>query len=109
MLVPTRVITRSAVTASAALTLLRSSVALPAAPVGVAFAGEWIVPAVVAVRQRLVPLNARGLQLALRHGILSLLWFPIGAWGLLTTRIHAWDGTPRAAVPESDDHAVHAN
>lgn len=106
MLVPTRVITRSAVSFSAILTLFRAPGALPSVPVGLAFAGEWVVPAVVAVRQRLVPLNRQGLQLAVRHGMLSLLWFPIGAWGLVTSRIHAWDGTPRAPVLESDDHAV---
>ncbi len=108
MLVPTRVITRTAVTGSAILVALRLPAALPAGPVAVAFAGEWAVPALVAVRQRLVPLNRHGLQLAVRHGMLSLLWFPIGAWGLVTSRVHAWDGTPRVPVPEGDNHAVPA-
>lgn len=108
MLVPTRVITRASVTASAGLSLLKVPGSLPLAPVGIALAGEWALPAVVAVRERLVPLNPTGLQLALRHGLLSLLWFPIGFWGLITSRVQAWDASPRAPVHEEDDHAIHA-
>ncbi|MGH2394392.1 MAG: hypothetical protein ACRDGH_13045, partial [Candidatus Limnocylindria bacterium] len=106
MLVPTRLLTRTAVTGSAAVAIIRVPGALPAPLLGVALAGEWVLPAVIAVRERLVPLNRSGVNLAVRHGVLSLLWFPIGLWGLVTASVHAWDGSPRVPIPERDDHAV---
>jgi cellulose synthase/poly-beta-1,6-N-acetylglucosamine synthase-like glycosyltransferase len=106
MLVPTRLLTRTAVTGAAGLAILRVPGALPGPMLGVALAGEWVLPSVIAVRERLVPLSRGGISLAIRHGVLSLLWFPIGLWGLLTASVHAWDGSPRAPIPERDDHAV---
>ncbi len=106
MLMPTRLLTRTGVTASAALAVLRVPGALPGPALGVALAGEWVLPAFIAVREKLVPVNRAGLNLALRHGVLSLLWFPIGLWGLLTSSVHSWDGNPRASVSERDDHAL---
>jgi hypothetical protein len=35
------------------------------------------------------------LELALRHSLLSMLWFPIGAWALFTARVQAWAPTRR--------------
>jgi cellulose synthase/poly-beta-1,6-N-acetylglucosamine synthase-like glycosyltransferase len=106
MLVPTRLLTRTAVTGSAAAAALRLPGALPAPAVGVALAGEWVLPATIAIRERLVPLSPRSLGLAVRHGVLSLLWFPIGLCGLLTAGVHAWDANPRAPLLEREDDAV---
>lgn len=106
MLVPTRLLTRSAVSLSALASLLRVPGAAPGGLVGVALAGEWVLPATIAVRDKLVPLNPSGLRVAARHGVLSLLWFPIGLWGVLTAGVHAWDGNPRQVIAERDDDAV---
>jgi len=37
--------------------------------------------------------------------VLSLLWFPIGLWGLVTAGVHAWDGNPRSPA-ERDEHVI---
>ena len=47
-------------------------------------------PAAIAVRARLVPLSIGGLEAAVRHGLLNLLWFPIGLWA--TRRVEAMTG-----------------
>lgn len=95
ILVPTRMLTRLGTTGAFILALLRGSAALPLAPVTVAAAAEWLVPAWIGWRERLVGPNRTGVSLAIRHTFLSLLWFPIGAWALLTARVQAWDASPR--------------
>ena len=102
LLVPTRVLTRTAVTGAFVLSAARLPGALPLAPVGLALAGEWLLPAVIAVRARLLPLSIAGAQLALRHGILSLLWFPVGVWALITAADRRWDESARSKNGTAD-------
>jgi hypothetical protein len=104
MVAPTRMLTRMTVSAAFLLSLLRVPGAVPLRAATVVMAGEWGVPAVVAFRERLVPWNLQGLRLAWRHGLLSMLWFPIGLWGLVTMRATNWEAIPRAApAPTGDD------
>lgn len=102
LLVPTRVITRAAVTASWLLRLLHAPSRLPAAAVRAGLAAEWLVPAAVAVNARLVPLNVQGVVLSVRLAVIGLMWFPIGAWALVTSQRRAWDSTPRAPQEAPD-------
>ena len=102
LLVPTRVLTRTAVTGAFVLSAFRVPGALPLAPVGVALAGEWVLPFVIAIRARLLPLSLSGAELAVRHGILSLLWFPVGLWALLTAAERRWDESSRTTVANPD-------
>ena len=102
LLVPTRVLTRTAVTAAFVLSAARMPIGLPLAPVSVALAGEWVLPAVIAIRARLLPLSIGGAQLAVRHGILSLLWFPVGIWALITAAERRWDESSRSSKGKPD-------
>lgn len=102
MLLPSRVLTRSGVTLAFGLSVLRAPGRLPAPLTGLALAGEWAVPVAIAVRERLVPLSLGGLEAAVRHGLLNLLWFPIGLWALVTPGARAWDAVPRARREERD-------
>jgi cellulose synthase/poly-beta-1,6-N-acetylglucosamine synthase-like glycosyltransferase len=95
LLLPTRVITRTAVTLVFVSTVLGAPWRLPLRLVGAAMAAEWLFPAVVAARARLVPLNAAGARLALRLGVIGLLWFPIGLWAMLTSRWTHWEPATR--------------
>ncbi len=95
ILVPTRMLTRVGTSGALLLTLLRAPFALPLAFSGVAVATEWGVPAFIGWRERLVALNANSVSLAARHSVLSLLWFPIGFWALVTARVRTWEATPR--------------
>lgn len=95
ILVPTRMLTRVGTTGALLFTFLRVPFALPLAVTGLAVLGEWGIPAYIGWRERLVALNAASVSLALRHSVLSLLWFPIGFWALITARVRAWDPTPR--------------
>lgn len=101
MLIPTRVITRTGVTFSMLILLLRLPFALPLSWVMVAMAGEWAVPAGIAFRERLVPRSRKGLILATRQALIGLLWFPIGLWALFTTRKKSWEAVPRQQEPEA--------
>jgi cellulose synthase/poly-beta-1,6-N-acetylglucosamine synthase-like glycosyltransferase len=100
LLFPTRMLTRLGVTAAVALTAISAPFALPALVVWPALAGEWLLPAWIAWRERLIHLSTGSLSVALRHGVLDLLWFPIGAWALVTARLQAWHSAPRH-VPEA--------
>ena len=102
LLVPTRMLTRTAVTGSFILSVAGSRAALPLPVAGVAMAGEWVLPAVIAVRTRLLPLSLGGMRLAVRHGILSLLWFPVGLWALVTAAERRWDESPRMGTRDRD-------
>lgn len=102
LLLPTRVLTRLGVTAAFALSLFGAPWSLPLRLAGIAATGEWLVPATIAVRERLVPLSLGGLNAAVRHTLLGLLWFPIGLWALVTPGNHAWDPMPRAKLGERD-------
>ena len=107
LLVPTRVLTRTAVTGAFILSVARMPGALPLAPVCVALAGEWVLPAVIAVRARLLPLSIGGAQLAVRHGILSLLWFPVGVWAVITAAERRWDESSRTSAGTPDVIEAH--
>ena len=95
LVVPTRLLTRMGVTLAALFALFSAPFALPGALVYTAFAGEWLIPAYIGWKERLVKLSAGSLRLALRHSLLSLLWFPIGLYALATARIRHWAPTPR--------------
>ncbi|HET7738099.1 MAG TPA: glycosyltransferase family 2 protein [Tepidiformaceae bacterium] len=109
LVMPTRVLTRTAVTGSLAWALIRAPGALPLFPVLLGFAGEWVLPSVIALRERLVPANMRGVNLAMRHSVLNLLWFPIGLWGLISARAVAWDPVPRTGSPENEGSLAQRN
>lgn len=102
MVMPTRLLTRTGVTGALGLTLLRAPFALPWFVVVPAVFGEWAVPAFIAWRERLVGANRTGIELAVRHGVLSLMWFPIGLWALVTARVNVWESMPR---PFQKDHS----
>jgi cellulose synthase/poly-beta-1,6-N-acetylglucosamine synthase-like glycosyltransferase len=95
MIIPSRVLTRTAVSLSFLLALLGLPSALPLRLVAAGMLGEWVVTGAIAFRERLVPRSRHGLGLAFRHGTLGLLWFPIGLWALVTPKIQSWDATPR--------------
>ncbi len=95
LLLPTRLLTRMGVTAAAILTLVSAPFALPGLLVWPAFAGEWVIPAWIGWRERLFRLSMGSLSLVFRYSLLSLLWFPIGAWAMITARARAWAPTPR--------------
>ena len=106
MLFPTRVITRTAITGSTVGWALRLPFALPAGIVAAGMVSEWIVPAAIAFLARLVPRSAAGLKIALRQSFIGLLWFPIGAWAMATSRNRRWEPTPRAEVDEEEVDAA---
>ncbi|MGK2964856.1 MAG: glycosyltransferase [Tepidiformaceae bacterium] len=109
LVMPTRVLTRTAVTGSLGWALIRAPGALPLFPVVLGFVGEWVLPSAIALRERLVPANMRGVNLAVRHGVLNLLWFPIGLWGLISARAVAWDPVPRTGSPENEGSLAQRN
>ncbi len=95
LVLPTRVLTRTAVTLALFSTLVGAPWRLPLRAALAGMAGEWLVPAGLAAHARLVPLNLQGLRLAARLGVIGLLWFPIGVWAAVTSRNSSWDHTPR--------------
>jgi len=105
MAVPTRLLTRTGVTAAAILGLAGAPYTVPGLLLMPALAGEYAVPAWIAQRERLVRLNKPGFELAIRHGVLSLMWFPIGLWALVTARLTVWEPANRAVVEEKPNVA----
>jgi GT2 family glycosyltransferase len=95
LIAPTRMLTRLGATVAALHSVAGIAGALPAALTLPVAAAEWGIPAAIAWRERLLPFSRRGLELALRHSLLSMLWFPIGAWALFTARVQAWAPTRR--------------
>jgi cellulose synthase/poly-beta-1,6-N-acetylglucosamine synthase-like glycosyltransferase len=100
LIVPTRLLTRLAVTLAAVFAMVSAPFALPGALVAAAVAGEWLIPAYIGWKERLVKLSTGSLNVALRHSMLSLLWFPIGIYALATARIRHW--APSARNVERD-------
>lgn len=96
LVVPTRLLTRLGVTFAAASSACSAPFALPGVVVLPALAGEWAVPAWIAWREGLLRLSSGSLGLAVRHTLLGLLWFPIGAWAMITARVRAWTPTARS-------------
>ena len=105
---PTRLLTRTAVTASFLASLLQLSFGLPLGLASLAFGGEWGVPAYVSLAEHIVPANRAGLSLAVRHGVLSLLWFPIGLWAAVTPWSKSWHVMPRPVDEEVGDASAAA-
>lgn len=102
---PTRLLTRAMVSLSLCASLLRFSFALPVGIVVTAFCGEWAVPAFVSLVDGILPANRRGVSLALRHGVLSVLWFPIGLWAAVTPWSKSWPVMPRPVDGEESADA----
>ena len=97
LVMPTRLLTRMGVTIAALLSLISAPAAVPGLLIWPAMTGEWVIPAWIAWRERLLRLSSGSLELAARHSLLSLLWFPIGAWAMITARVRAWAPTARHA------------
>jgi cellulose synthase/poly-beta-1,6-N-acetylglucosamine synthase-like glycosyltransferase len=95
LVMPSRVITRTGVTAVFGLAVLQVPFGVPLWVASLAMAGEWVVPLTIAVRERLFPLSREGVTLAARHTVLSLLWFPIGIWALVTSKRWEWSEAAR--------------
>ena len=102
LIAPTRVLTRLGITKMAVLGTFVPLFRLPGALMWLALAGEWAVPAYIGWREKLVRLSTGSLDLALRHSMLSLLWFPIGIWAMATARLRAWHAMPRIMAPETN-------
>jgi hypothetical protein len=100
LVVPTRLLTRLAVTLATVFAMVSAPFALPGALVAAALAGEWLIPAYIGWKERLVKLSTGSLNVAVRHSMLSLLWFPIGIYALATARIRHW--APSARNVERD-------
>ncbi len=95
LIAPTRMLTRVGASAAALHALAGVPAALPRGAVLPVAAAEWFVPAVIGLRERLITFSREGLELALRHSVLSLLWFPIGLWALATAQAQSWAPTRR--------------
>jgi cellulose synthase/poly-beta-1,6-N-acetylglucosamine synthase-like glycosyltransferase len=102
LVVPTRTLTRLGVTGAAVLGLIWPALRLPSLLIWTALAGEWFVPALIGWRERLFRLSSGSLNLAARHTLLGLLWFPIGFWAMGTARLRAWHAMPRALESEAN-------
>jgi cellulose synthase/poly-beta-1,6-N-acetylglucosamine synthase-like glycosyltransferase len=103
LVAPTRLLTRLGVTAGAVLGLFVPAMRLPGLVIWAALAGEWVLPAYIGWREKLVRLSTGSLDLAMRHSVLSLLWFPIGIWAMATARLRAWHAMPRIPTPEANN------
>ena len=102
LVVPTRLLTRMGVTTTAVLGLVWPAFGLPGPIVWAAMLGEWVAPAYIGWKERLVHLSSGSLSLAARHSILNLLWFPIGIWAMSTARLKAWHAMPRILEQEAN-------
>ena len=102
LVVPTRLLTRMGVTTTAVLGLVWPAFGLPGLIVWAAMLGEWVAPAYIGWKERLVHLSSGSLSLAARHSILNLLWFPIGIWAMSTARLKAWHAMPRILEQEAN-------
>lgn len=100
VLVPTRVLTRTGVTAALIFRFLAPATSIAATPIIVAAAAETIIPVAVCARTGILKFNREGVRVAIEHGILGFLWFPIGAWSLVTARRRSWGAIPRQAAPQ---------
>ncbi|GIW13858.1 MAG: hypothetical protein KatS3mg062_1297 [Tepidiforma sp.] len=107
LVAPTRMLTRLGASIAAVHSLTGLPGALPRAVSLPTAAAEWGIPAWIAWRERLLPVSRRGFELAIRHSLLSMLWFPIGAWAMLTVRVQAWAPARRTSteVPRGEPAA----
>ncbi len=95
LLVPTRVLTRTGVLGSAVVRFLTPGASIAAAPIVIAGIAEAVIPLVYCWRAGVLETDRRGIRIALDHVVLGILWFPIGAWSLVTARRSAWSQVPR--------------
>lgn len=95
LLVPTRVLTRTGVTAAALVRFLVPSASISAAPIALAAVAETAIPLLFCSRAGLLEPSRKDVRLAIDHVLLGFLWFPIGAWSLFTARKQAWSPIPR--------------
>lgn len=95
LLVPTRVLTRTGVTVAALTRFLAPSASISAGPIALAAAAEALIPLFFCSRAGLLEPSRKDVRLAIDHVLLGFLWFPIGAWSLLTARKQAWSPIPR--------------
>jgi cellulose synthase/poly-beta-1,6-N-acetylglucosamine synthase-like glycosyltransferase len=102
LLLPTRLVTRAAIVLTGGAVLLRVPFALPRALALVGVLSEWVFPAVAGLRTGLVPLRREGLRLILRDVVLSLAWFPIALWALITSNVRDWRPMPRLEEESKD-------
>jgi glycosyl transferase family 2 len=95
LVAPTRILTRAGVTLGVLMRVATPARAVSWPLLGLGVLSEFALPAAVGAKTNLVPATPGGAALALRHTLLSLLWFPIGFWGLLTARRETWNAMPR--------------
>lgn len=95
LVAPTRMLTRVGVTLGVLMACARSAQAVSWPLLGLGVLSEFVLPGAVGAKAKLAPLTPAGAALAIRHTLLSLLWFPIGFWGLLTARRETWSAMPR--------------
>ncbi len=97
MIVPTRVLTRTGVTAALVIRFLAPGSSIAAGPILLAALGETLIPVAVCAKAGILEFNRHGVRVALEHGVLGFLWFPIGLWSLVTARRVSWGAIPRQA------------
>jgi hypothetical protein len=68
---------------------------ITATPILLAALGETIIPVVVCAKAGILEFNRHGVRVALEHGVLGFLWFPIGLWSVVTARRVSWGVIPR--------------
>ena len=95
MIAPTRVLTRAAVAVALLIRLLLPATSVPLVPIARATAAELFIPIGICAKTGILRLDRRGLGIALEHVLLGFLWFPIGAWSIVTARRVAWSPVPR--------------
>ena len=95
LVAPTRMLTRTGISIGLMLRFAGAPKAASWPLLALGVLSEFGVPALVGGRANLVPMNLTGALLAVRHTLLSLLWFPLGFWGLLTARNESWTAMPR--------------
>jgi glycosyltransferase involved in cell wall biosynthesis len=105
MLVPTRLITRAGATLALAGYALDEPFALPWPLVATGVLTEWVAPFGIAVWQGLIPADLRGFGYAARRAAVSLLWFPVGFWSLVTVRRPRWRPVTRRGPMPAHGHA----
>jgi cellulose synthase/poly-beta-1,6-N-acetylglucosamine synthase-like glycosyltransferase len=98
VLVPTRVLTRTGVTAALMIRFLAPGTSIAASPILLAAAAETVIPVAVCAKAGILKFDRDGVRVAIEHGVLGFLWFPIGAWSLLTARRRSWGAIPRQAT-----------
>lgn len=95
LLVPTRVLTRAGVTFAALVRYLAPGSSIMAGPIALAALAELLIPVVFCWRAGVLRTDREGIRVAIDHVLLGMLWFPVGAWSVITARRSAWSQVPR--------------